>query len=117
MQLSLRNFVSPYVLKLTLGLSLQTVCLTTDFGRSAAADTVASVAAAAQAAVDTGETPRWWTPSPPAEIRRDIRNKAHRLADGLKLADDSATGESRNALDRALQPSLGLAPTRRRRTE
>jgi hypothetical protein len=56
---------------------------------SADAETAPAVAAKAQAAIDRGEMPAWWTPDLPEAIQRDVDRKGKRLADQLKLADES----------------------------
>jgi hypothetical protein len=58
---------------------------------SADAGTAAGVAARAQAAIDSGETPKWWTPDLPDAIQRDVDRKGKRLAEQLKLSDESKT--------------------------
>ncbi len=70
------------------GLSLSAVALTTSF---AGAVTSAGVSAEIQAAVDRGETPKWWTPELPEAVQRDVDNKGKRLAGQLKLDDESKT--------------------------
>jgi hypothetical protein len=56
---------------------------------SAEATTAASVAASAQSAIDSGETPTWWTPDLPEADQRDVDNKGKRLAGQLELNDES----------------------------
>jgi hypothetical protein len=68
------------------GLSLSVLALTF---ATAEAETAASVAASAQAAIDRGETPAWWTPELPDAIQRDVDNKGKRLAGQLKLSDEA----------------------------
>lgn len=58
---------------------------------AAKAETAAQVAASAQAAVDAGKTPEWWTPDLPEAIRKDVDNKGPRLAAQLKLDDEAKT--------------------------
>src|SRR5688572_7935851 len=67
------------------GCSLSALALTTPF---ADAKTAAGVAASAQAAIDSGETPTWWTPDLPEAIQRDVDNKGKRLAEQLELNDE-----------------------------
>ena len=55
------------------------------------AKTAAGVAAETHAAIDSGETPTWWTPDLPEAIQRDEDRKGKRLADQLKLNDESKT--------------------------
>lgn len=57
----------------------------------ARAQTAASVAAQAQAAIDRGEQPSWWTPQLPEDIQRDVHSKSKRLAEQLELHDQSQT--------------------------
>jgi hypothetical protein len=61
---------------------------------SAEAETAASVAARTQAAIDSGDAPSWWTPDLPEAIQRDVDRKGKRLAEQLKLSDDSTTQEA-----------------------
>jgi hypothetical protein len=68
------------------GLSLSVLALALP---SAEAETAAGVAARAQAAIDRGETPRWWTPDLPDAIQRDVDRKGKRLAGQLELNDKS----------------------------
>jgi uncharacterized protein DUF3826 len=56
---------------------------------SADAATAAGVAAGTQAAIDRGETPKWWTPDLPEAILRDADGKGKRLAGQLELNDES----------------------------
>jgi hypothetical protein len=56
---------------------------------STAAETAAAVAARTQAAIDSGETPTWWTPKLPEEIQRDVDRKGKRLAEQLALNDEA----------------------------
>jgi hypothetical protein len=58
---------------------------------SANAGAAAGVAARAQADIDRGETPTWWTPELPDAIRRDVDRKGKRFAQQLKLSDESKT--------------------------
>lgn len=58
---------------------------------SAEASAAAIVAANSQAAIDAGNTPKWWTPVLPEEIRRDVDSKGKRLAGQLELNDESRT--------------------------
>jgi hypothetical protein len=58
---------------------------------SAYAETAASAAARTQAAIDRDETPKWWTPDLPDVIQRDVDRKGKRLAEQLKLNDESQT--------------------------
>jgi hypothetical protein len=71
--------------------SLSALALTTHF---ADAKTAAGVAASAQAAIDSGDTPTWWTPDLPEAIQRDVDNKGKRLAEQLELNDESKAQES-----------------------
>jgi hypothetical protein len=57
----------------------------------AAAETAAGVAARAQAAIDGGETPAWWTPELPEAVQRDVERKGPRLAEQLELGDEAKT--------------------------
>ena len=70
------------------GLSLSALALTLP---SADAETAAGVAARTQAAIDSGETPKWWTPDLPEAIQRDVDSKGKRLAEQLELNDESKT--------------------------
>jgi hypothetical protein len=70
------------------GLSLCALALTLP---SAEAKTAAVVAARAQAAIDSGLAPKWWTPDLPEEIQRDVESKGKRLAGKLELSDESKT--------------------------
>jgi hypothetical protein len=70
------------------GCSLAALALTLP---SAVAETAAGVAARTQAAIDSGETPTWWTPDLPEEIQRDVDRKGPRLAEQLELNDESKT--------------------------
>ena len=54
---------------------------------TAQAESAADVAAKTQAAIDAGETPKWWTPELPETIQRDVDKKGKRLAGHLELAD------------------------------
>jgi hypothetical protein len=56
---------------------------------SAEAGTAAAVAAKSQAAIDSGDTPEWWTPNLPEAIQRDVDGKGKRLAGQLELGDES----------------------------
>jgi hypothetical protein len=58
---------------------------------SANAKTAAGIAAQTQAAIDRGETPKWWKPDLPEAIERDVDRKGKRLAEQLKLSDESQT--------------------------
>jgi hypothetical protein len=51
------------------------------------AERAAIVAAQAQAAVDNGDAPAWWTPNLPEAIQKDVDAKGPRLAAKLKLED------------------------------
>lgn len=55
------------------------------------AETASRIAAAAQAAIDRGELPKWWEPHLPEDIERDVTNKGSRLAAQLKLPDEAKT--------------------------
>jgi len=55
----------------------------------AGAETAAFVAASTQAAIDSGNPPRWWTPDLPENIHRDVDSKGKRLAGQLELNDQS----------------------------
>jgi len=68
------------------GLSLSALALTLP---SADAETAAGVAAETQTAIDSGETPKWWTPDLPEAIQRDVDRKGKRLAGQLELNDES----------------------------
>lgn len=57
----------------------------------AMAETAAAVAAKAQAAIDGGKPPGWWTPSLPEAIQRDVTGKGKRLAEQLGLNDEAKT--------------------------
>ena len=70
------------------GLSLSILAVTLP---SADAETAAGVAARMQADIDRGETPSWWTPELPEAVQRDVDNKGQRLAEQLKLSDESKT--------------------------
>jgi Protein of unknown function (DUF3826) len=61
------------------------------FALPISAETAANVAAITQAAVDGGNTPKWWTPTLPEEIKRDVQGKGTRLAGQLALNDDAKT--------------------------
>ena len=67
------------------GLSLSVLALTLP---SADAETAAGVAARTQAAIDSGETPKWWTPDLPESIQRDVDRKGKRLVGQLELNDE-----------------------------
>ena len=56
---------------------------------AAEAGTAAVVAARAQATIDSGNPPLWWTPDLPDDIQRDVTNKGERLAGWLELSDES----------------------------
>jgi hypothetical protein len=58
---------------------------------SAEAETAAIVAAKAQAAIDGGNLPGWWTPTLPEAVQRDVEGKGKRLAGQLELNDDAKT--------------------------
>jgi hypothetical protein len=68
------------------GLSLSALAVTIP---SAIAATAAGVAAETQAAIDSGKTPKWWTPDLPEAIQRDVGSKGERLARQLELNDES----------------------------
>jgi hypothetical protein len=55
----------------------------------ALAETAAGVAAQAQAAIENGNAPKWWTPDLPEAVQRDVDRKGKRFAEQLKLDDDS----------------------------
>jgi hypothetical protein len=57
----------------------------------AMAETTAAVAAKAQAAIDSGNMPKWWTPTLPEAIQRDVTGKGKRLAEQLGLNDEAKT--------------------------
>jgi Protein of unknown function (DUF3826) len=57
----------------------------------AEAETAANVAAGTQAAIDSGSAPKWWTPTLPEEIKRDVEGKGGRLAGQLELNDEIKT--------------------------
>jgi hypothetical protein len=56
---------------------------------SAEAGTAAVVAARAQAAIDRGDTPSWWTPNLPEDIQRNVDSKGKKLAGQLELNDEA----------------------------
>jgi hypothetical protein len=58
---------------------------------SAQAESAADVAARVQAAIDSGDAPKWWTPELPEAIQRDVNNKGPRLAAQLEIGDESKT--------------------------
>jgi hypothetical protein len=58
---------------------------------SAKAETAAAVAAKAQAAIDSGNTPKWWTPTLPEKVQSDVTAKGKRLAGQLELNDEAKT--------------------------
>jgi hypothetical protein len=58
---------------------------------SARAETAATAAAKAQAAINSGKIPAWWTPTLPDEIKRDVEAKGQRLAGQLELGDEAKT--------------------------
>jgi hypothetical protein len=64
---------------------------------SANAETAAGVAARTQAAIDRGETPKWWTPELPEAVQRDVDRKGKRFAEQLKL-DEPSKAEKAAAL-------------------
>ncbi len=59
--------------------------------QTATAESAAVVAVKAQAAIDRGQTPEWWTMQLPDEIQRDVHSKGKRLAEQLGLGDESKT--------------------------
>jgi hypothetical protein len=57
----------------------------------AVAETAAAVAARAQAAIDGGNPPSWWTPTLPEKVQADVTGKGKRLAEQLQLNDEAKT--------------------------
>lgn len=55
------------------------------------AESAASVAVKAQAAINSGNAPKWWTPELPEAIKNDVTKKGPRLAEQLKLGDEDKT--------------------------
>jgi hypothetical protein len=80
----MKTNLQPFKISLTL-LSL-TLALT-----PVHAETAAMVAAKAQAAVDGGNPPGWWTPTLPEPVQRDVEGKGKRLAGQLELNDEAKT--------------------------
>src|SRR5262245_39435986 len=70
------------------GISLLCLALTLT---PASAETAAVVAAKAQAAIDSGKLPKWWTPTLPEKVQADVVNKGKRLAGQLELKDEAKT--------------------------
>jgi hypothetical protein len=64
----------------------------------ARAETAATVAIKAQAAIDNGNPPKWWTPNLPEDVRRDIDNKAKRLTDRLEIPDAQTAQKTETAI-------------------
>jgi hypothetical protein len=58
---------------------------------SASAETAAVVAAKTQAAIDSGNLPKWWTPTLPEKVQADVSGKGKRLAEQLNLNDEAKT--------------------------
>lgn len=58
---------------------------------SAVAENAAVVAAQTQAAIDSGNLPKWWKPTLPEAVQRDVAGKGKRLAEKLKLTDEAKT--------------------------
>jgi len=56
---------------------------------SAEAGTAAVVAANTQAAIDTGDAPKWWTADLPEDIQRNVDGKGKKLAGQLELNNES----------------------------
>ncbi len=52
-------------------------------------ETASSVAVRAQAAIDRGNAPSWWSPKLPDEVERDVTSKAKKLANSLQLSHAS----------------------------
>ena len=76
-----RNFIASVIALLSLVL----------FCKTSEAHTAATVAANAQAAIDAGDTPSWWTPDLPADIKRNVASKGQGLAERLQLGDEAKT--------------------------
>lgn len=70
---------------------IRTSLLLMVFSNSLPAETAAIVAATTQAAIDSGSAPKWWAPTLPDEILRDVQGKGKRLAGQLELNDDART--------------------------
>jgi hypothetical protein len=62
------------------------------------AETAATVAIKVQSAIDSGNPPKWWTPDLPDDVRRDIDNKAKRLADRLQINDEGTAQKAEAAI-------------------
>jgi|688.fasta_scaffold92095_3 hypothetical protein len=62
------------------------------------ADTAATVAIKAQAAIDNGNPPKWWTLDLPEDVRRDIDNKAKRLTERLEVKDEGTAQKTEAAI-------------------
>jgi hypothetical protein len=62
------------------------------------AETAATVAIKAQAAIDNGNPPKWWTLDLPEDVRRDIDNKAKRLTDRLEIKDEETAQKTETAI-------------------
>lgn len=61
---------------------------------SAEAGNAVVAAVKAQAAIDRGDMPTWWTPVLPEKIRRNVDNKGMQLADQLKLTSETKTDKT-----------------------
>jgi hypothetical protein len=61
-------------------------------------ETAATVAIKAQAAIDNGNPPKWWTLDLPEDVRRDIDNKAKRLTDRLEIKDEETAQKTETAI-------------------
>lgn len=76
-----RNYVS--------SLAFVWLCVTTGGLFADELTTAASVSARAQAAIDRGEAPSWWSPKLPDDVERDVTSKGKKLASSLQLSHES----------------------------
>ncbi|MEZ5327208.1 MAG: DUF3826 domain-containing protein [Verrucomicrobiales bacterium] len=82
-----------YRISKLLHLSIPTLA-TVGISHAVYADSAAEVAVRTQAAIDNGNTPKWWTPNLPAEVQRDVESKGRRLAGQLELGHEAKTDKA-----------------------